>query len=180
MEWETKEPIPILDFRDLETMITTGQNFTNIALDDAVHIAVTKSLLGNRRKAAPASSPDSDEDDEAPRSAKKKKPQGGTVTNPNVKLINQVEGSKFREVYQSNSATMPKLDNKNACMNYHLLGKCKFGVNCKRHKSHKKLKSGYSDSMDAWALECRTEPACLDRTAHRRAARGMTNRPGMR
>jgi hypothetical protein len=86
--------------------------------------------------------------------------------NENVRDNWKMSANEFRKVISPHLADCPKLDNKNVCAMYNIVGRCYFGSQC-RH-SHDDLSDNAAEEMDKWIIECKKKAKDSPNNKHKK------------
>jgi hypothetical protein len=155
MNYTDGDPIPVLDLRLILNQLAIGSSFSDVHLDDIVHFTVLKHLREERGESGKKSY------EKANEKKTRVKEEQSHATDPAVnsqagELDVVVDRKLFHKVYGKNTKTIPHDgDDTELCANYHCQGKCKWGKNCRREKTHTRLTGATLDKFLKWVKKCK-------------------------
>jgi len=158
LDWRLGQPVPVFDISTFSHRVSALQPITDIY----VPLIVQKALLPP--KAPPLANKKRDKNPTGepagkPGGAKKQK---GTATTPPDAIPNPYftaadkahfalpDGKSYGMVYYKNIETVPQLDDKGLCANFHVRGACT-NAQCRRAASHVKLSPAKKEELYNWA-----------------------------
>ena len=159
LDWRPGQPVPVFDVSTFTQRVTALQPITDVYVPLIVQTALlppkAPPLVNKKRDKTPTGEPAG-----KPGGAKKQKgpattPPADATPNPYFTAADKVHfalpaGKSFGMVYYKAIETVPQLDGKGLCANFHVLGAC-HNTNCHRAASHVKLSPAKKEELYGWA-----------------------------